>query len=102
MKEADVKLAVQQWLERAGYFWLRIQSGKVRVKRGYMQLCPEGTADLVVFHDGKTCWIEMKADKGKQKPSQMIFEAKAKAAGHSYIIARSLDEVRDFLGVRTI
>ncbi|WP_348269725.1 hypothetical protein P8936_16380 [Edaphobacter paludis] len=97
MSEAEVKLAVQKWLEKAGYFWLRIQSGKVRVRRGYMQLCPEGTADIVVFDRNATCWIEMKTESGKQRPAQVEFEAKAKAAGHRYIVARSLDEVRDFL-----
>lgn len=98
MSEADVKLEVQTWLKNTGYFWLRMQSGKAKVRGGYMQLCPEGTADIVVFpNKTTTCWIEMKTEKTKQRPAQVEFEAKAKAAGHKYIIARSLDEVREFL-----
>lgn len=97
MNEAPIKLEIQQWLEGAGYFWLRLQSGKVKVRGGYMQLCPEGTADIVVFPANVICWIETKKVDGKQRPAQIEFEAKAKAAGHRYLVARSLDEVRDFL-----
>lgn len=95
--EAQVKVEVQTWLEKAGYFWLRIQSGKVRVKRGFMQLCPKGTADIVVFHKGKTFWIEMKTATGKQRPEQVTFQAKALTAGHGYLLARTLDEVRTWI-----
>jgi hypothetical protein len=95
--EAVVKAAVQTWLEKAGFFWLRIQSGKVRVKRGFMQLCPKGTADIVVFHEGKTFWIEMKTAEGKQRPEQKEFQEKAIAAGHGYLLARTLDDVRGLL-----
>jgi hypothetical protein len=102
VNEAPIKLEIQQWLQEAGYFWLRLQSGKVKVRGGYMHLCPEGTADIVVFPANVTCWIETKKDDGKQRPAQLEFEAKAIAAGHKYILARSLDEVREFLGVRTI
>jgi hypothetical protein len=98
MNEAPIKLEIQTWLEGAGYFWLRLQSGKVKVRGGYMQLCPEGTADIVVFPSNVTCWIETKKLDGKQRAGQIEFEAKVKAAGHEYIVARSLDEVRDFLG----
>lgn len=97
--ETKLKGEVQDLLTVYGFFWMRLQSGMVKVKNGWMHLCPTGTADLVVF-PGKgfgVGWIELKQLKGTQQKSQVEFQAKAKAAGHPYLIARSVDDVKAWL-----
>ncbi|HEX3985792.1 MAG TPA: hypothetical protein VHX13_04200 [Acidobacteriaceae bacterium] len=42
-------------------------------------------------------WIECKAPDGKQSPAQKLFEAAAREAGHHYLRARGVDELREWL-----
>jgi hypothetical protein len=52
-----------------------------------------GAPDLVVLpNDGPTILIEVKADDGRQSPSQKEFEVKARRFGHRYHVVRSVDE----------
>lgn len=97
--ETKLKGEVQDFLTVYGMFWMRLQSGKVKVRNGWMQLCPTGTADLVVFPKNGfgVGWIELKQLKGTQQQSQVDFQAKAEAAGHPYLVARSVDEVEQWL-----
>lgn len=57
-----------------------------------------GVADLLLLFPAKhyhgLC-IEMKTPKGKQQPSQKIWQRVAEDAGYKYVICRSLD---DFIG----
>lgn len=97
--ETKLKGEVQDLLTVYGMFWMRLQSGMVRVRGGFMHLCPTGTADLIVFpaKGFGVGWIEMKQLKGTQQKSQVEFQAKAEAAGHPYLVARSADDVEKWL-----
>lgn len=97
--ETKAKGEVQQYLKATGMFFLRLNSGVARVRGGMMHLCPTGTADIVVFPSKGFAvgWIEMKQLKGIQRPAQIEFEEKAKAAGHPYLVARSVDDVQQWL-----
>lgn len=97
--ETKVKSEVQDFLNGIGMFFMRLQSGKVSVRGGWMYLCPIGTADLVVYPKKGfgVGWIEMKQLKGVQRDSQVEFEKKAQAAGHPYLVARSVDDVANWL-----
>ena len=49
-----------------------------------------GVADMCFLKpDGKTCWIEWKTEKEKQKPKQIEFEQLCISLGHEYHIVRS-------------
>lgn len=97
--ETKLKGEVQDFLTVYGMFWMRLQSGMVKVRGAWMHLCPTGTADLVVYPNKGfgVGWIEMKTLKGTQRASQVEFQAKAKAAGHPYLIARSVSDVEKWL-----
>ena len=43
-------------------------------------------------------WIELKAANGKQIELQKSFQAKVEAEGHSYILARTLEDIEAALG----
>lgn len=46
----------------------------------------------------KVLWIEVKSKTGSQTPEQRSFEEQVKAEGHGYLIARSLEDVLEYLG----
>lgn len=39
-------------------------------------------------------WIECKTPKGKQSEMQKVFQGEVEAEGHTYIVARSLEDVK--------
>jgi hypothetical protein len=100
--ENAVKGEILVLLRGVRMFFMRLQSGVVRVRGGMMHLCPIGTADFVVYPEKgfQVGWIEVKQLKGIQRKSQIEFQAKAEAAGHPYLIARSADDVENWLKER--
>jgi len=43
-------------------------------------------------------WIECKTAKGRQSPEQKSFQDHVESLGHRYILARSVDDVRERVG----
>jgi hypothetical protein len=92
-------------LNQTGGYALRMNSGKVKVARGFVQLHEEGTADILFF---PRCinkkfwplevpvWIETKTPTGKTAKEriqkQAEFRAKVEALGHRYILAKTINE----------
>ena len=62
-----------------------------------MGLCP-GFSDLIVLAQGKTVFLEVKTETGKQNKAQRDFEADMVAQGHHYEVVRSWDDVVAALG----
>jgi hypothetical protein len=48
----------------------------------------------------KVLWIEVKSLTGSQTPEQRSFEEQVTAEGHGYLVARSLEDVLEYLGER--
>ena len=85
-------------LKDAGYFVLRLNSGRVRQGKYWIQLCPEGTADILLCpRDSMPIWIETKVKGGWTKPErrekQDEFRRSVEGLGHIYVRAESLDDV---------
>ena len=103
----------------------RLNSGEVIVvvgqSRRRVKLCREGTADFMVIQrktfqfshfirpgedDETTAWfpycrvtfLELKGDKGKQRPEQGAFQKLVEAQGAEYYIIRSIEELEKVLG----
>lgn len=54
-----------------------------------------GEADLTLFtHGGRTIFIEVKTDEGRQSQQQKHFESIIKAYGFEYIIMRSVEDAK--------
>ena len=99
--EGELKAATLELLKRSGLFWERMQSGKVKVKGGFMNLCKEGTADFVIFPQGCVLWIELKPKGQKtskdRAEKQAAFAEKVKALGHLHVKAESIEDVKQAL-----
>lgn len=54
-----------------------------------------GVADLsFVLPGGRAAFIELKAGKGRQQPSQAVFEEEVSGLGAAYTVCRSVDDVQ--------
>lgn len=56
-----------------------------------------GFPDLTALKDGVTLYIEIKTKTGKQSAYQVEFEKICRAHGGTYILARSVDDVKPYL-----
>ncbi len=99
--ESKLKSDVIDALNSLGLFYRRMHSGGTRVKRGFLYLGPEGTADFLVFMGRDPYWIELKAPKQTttkaRKMAQAAFRDEVLALGHDYAICESVDDVLRFL-----
>ena len=129
MKEADLKLAVSDYLKygtnQGRWYASRLNSGIAYIKRGdkyyAITLCEEGTADFMVImgnremvwkqleyrkcdysyqnlgRRSKVIFLELKGDKGKQRPEQGAFQKLVEAQGAEYAVIRSIEELENVL-----
>lgn len=126
LTEAELKRQVEDFLQygmnQGRWYFDRLNSGSLLTKRGEstyrVNLCREGTADFIVlrlaqyvdgavmftFRNGiftpvcKIIFLELKGDKGKQRPEQGAFQKLVEAQGAEYHIIRSVEEVMEILG----
>lgn len=95
----NVTKPILEALTKAGYFAMRLNSGRIKSRSGgWIMLCPEGTADLVIYpHKCLPVWIETKDPKGRtakdQLEAQARFRETVQSLGHSYVRATCLDDV---------
>ena len=55
----------------------------------------KGASDLVViFPNGKLCFVELKTDKGVQSAEQKDFECRVSSLGFEYHLIRSLEDFK--------
>lgn len=99
--EHNLQTACVRWFRlnyrRRGYIIASIPNGGARTPVMGAWYKAEGLlagiADLVVILDaGRVLWVEMKTAKGRQTPSQRDFQQRVEQLGHTYLLARSLDE----------
>ena len=73
-----------------GIYVYRVQAGKVRTRGGFLQLAPEGVADLVGFRaDGKHLEVECKTAAGKLREAQERHRELVQRMGGVYVVARA-------------
>lgn len=96
--ETILKDEVVELLKNSGILYFRMNSGKVRVRGGFMQLAKDGTADLLVFTGQRPIWIELKGSGQKtlkaRAEAQEAFADEVEALGHSYHRCESLEAVK--------
>jgi len=83
MSETKIQKAILDALHAAGAFAFRAQAGKVKVRGGWMQLCPPGTPDILVIVPprGMVVGLEVKTLTGELRESQLAWAAKVRALG---------------------
>jgi hypothetical protein len=87
-RESDIQRAIVDALSVLPVSVQRLNSGRVRVTGGWMQLLPEGTPDLMVMmFGGRVCFIEVKRDEnGVLSEDQARVHAEYAAMGHVVLV----------------
>ena len=107
VREADTLRACLAYLSACGIFHFRcnVQGVPLHSQPGRFRPAPSrGVADIIgivtVRGDGLQALplaVEVKSSTGRQSPAQRAFQAKWEAAGGLYVLARSVDELRNGL-----
>lgn len=66
---------------------------KREVKAGFRK----GAPDLIAGKDGKSYWLELKTQKGRQSLEQQSFQEIAQNFGAEYRVVRSIEDIKDLL-----
>ena len=106
MKEQNIQSLIMVELSKYG-IPIRINSGIAwggRLVNGIIEhpraikLAPEGFPDILfIGENGKVLFIECKTLKGKQRESQKKFQKLLEQYGHTYLIARSPEDIKKFM-----
>ena len=88
---------LRKMYEQAGALVFRMPVGKLQKGKHWIQLCDEGTADLLVFpRQGPVTWVETKDPEGTtkktRKEKQAAFRERVEAMGHRYLLVKTIDE----------
>lgn len=87
--ETKLQAAIVEALELQGVYVERINSGKVRVKGGWMHGAKAGTPDLRGYlpGSGRAWYLEVKTDTGKPSPEQLVWKETHEARGvrHAFV-----------------
>lgn len=83
-------------------FWSTIAHGgfrlpvgvAVNLKRAGLRA---GTPDIMLVHDGRALFLELKADDGRLSAAQIDTHYAIMKAGGQVAVCKTLDEVRDWL-----
>jgi hypothetical protein len=96
--EGDLLRTVLSYLKLHRILHMRLNAGgMVKKEPGgaeyFIKMAPKGWADILAFKSSKAYAIELKGRYGEQSQQQRCFQSDWEAAGHRYILARSVDEV---------
>lgn len=100
--EHALHMAVAEWLGYQPHIvWWTVDQTALHGRHGATlkrKGVKPGVADLhFVLPDGRLACIELKAEKGRQTPSQIDFQERIKNSGAFYAVCRSLEEVQGTL-----
>lgn len=99
--EGEAKKAIADALRSMGWRVLRLNSGIAKRGKHMIHLCPAGTPDILAFdREGVLLWVECKAPFAKKRndqPEQAEFATWARSVNQRYVLARSVQDVEEFL-----
>lgn len=87
LKESDIRRQIQDYLRWSGWFVYYNLQGLG---------CYPGLSDLVAVKNGEVVNIEIKTKRGRQSEKQKAFQNDIEKAGGKYLLARSLEDIRDW------
>ena len=97
--ENSVVKIIHSWLALRKIRAWRVNTGGVPARGGrFKRNVAAGFPDLVCCWRGRFVGIEVKTAKGRQQPSQKLFQKELEEAAGVYILARSLADVESFFG----
>lgn len=90
MSETQLSHDIQRALNKLGVWCIRVQSGRVKVRGGWMHLAEEGTPDL--YCPALNLWLEIKTPGGEREASQVAWHSRAAREGVKVAVVRSVSE----------
>jgi hypothetical protein len=95
--EAPISKDIQDYLKSIGVFHYRSQVYRGKTKTGaFLHTGVKGLADLTCILKDCILFIETKKADGEQSTHQKAFMWRVRQLGHYYLIARSVDDVKEF------
>jgi hypothetical protein len=98
--ESETQKAILDLLAVSGIFGFRLNTAAVKTggRFFYCHTLGRGAADILAFPSVgsghyRILWIETKSSVGRQQPEQVSFQEDVERRGHSYLLARSVDDV---------
>ena len=103
--EGFIQDLILDWLAAKHILAYRMNTGALKIDKRYVKFGVKGMADILAFPAYTSSafgsfieytvplWIEVKSDKGKQSAEQKSFQNQVEEAGHTYIVARSIEDV---------
>jgi hypothetical protein len=102
--EHQIQSALCQLLDvqaRPDMIWFAIPNGGHRhiavAKRMKAEGVKRGVPDMLFLQPTRIAWLELKIKNGRLSPFQKAFRDRAQALGHTWSMARSIDEAMIFL-----
>ena len=86
--ETKIKKLVKEFLILGGWFVRHNMQRRWSYK---------GMPDIIVTHHGITLEIEFKSKTGKQSPDQIRYQADLEEHGGHYVLARSFEDIAEYL-----
>lgn len=86
--EAELKKAIKKYLDDIGAYWSMVKGGAHS---------KPGDPDMIACIGGHFVGIEAKTYEGVQSNIQRLRQKQIEEAGGIYILARSVDDVKDFV-----
>jgi len=96
--EKDVLKQVSQYLRLKRCLVYRMNTGagifqNQNGPRRFVKFGEKGMADVLAFTKRSVIWVECKGGSGKQSELQKKFQEDVEAYGHTYIVAKSIDDL---------
>lgn len=79
-----------------------LKNGLAETKREIAAGFRKGAPDLIVGLNGKTYWLELKTDKGRQSIEQQAFQSIAPQFGAEYRVVRNIGDISDLLEAKSV
>lgn len=96
--EAPISKDIQLYLKSIGVFCFRSQVYSGKTKSGaFLHTGVKGLADLTCILKNKVLFIETKKADGEQSTFQKAFMWRVRNLGHDYLLARSVEDVKEYL-----
>ena len=100
-REHNIQNAIRLWCGENNILCFRCNVGKVQQADGrwFDTGLPEGFSDLIILHNKTIYFVEVKTKTGRQRQSQIDFMNLVRNRGYVYIVARSVEDVKNGLQV---
>jgi hypothetical protein len=98
--EHDIQGAILKYLTIKRIFHYRQNTGAAKFGKSFVKFGVKGAPDIVCVIKGQYVGLEIKAKDGEQSQAQFNFQVQLEAAGGTYLLCYSLEDVIRKLGER--